>query len=83
MKARFRCLHCAMDIDINTLPQVILSCFILHNYCKIQNERVPECLSSLNCEKRAQPPKSNLTYKESVNENAAKNYHNVFVLYFE
>ena len=37
LKARFRCLHCAMDIDINILPQVIHSCFILHNYWEIKN----------------------------------------------
>ena len=74
-----------MDSDLNALPQVIHSCFILHNYCEIKNERLFEqnLLSSLNCKKRAQPPKSNLTYKESVNENAAKNIYHVFPLYFE
>ena len=85
LKPPFRCLDRAMDIDINTLPQVIFSCFILHNYYKIKNERVPEqnLLSSLNCKRRAQPPQSNLTYNESVNENAAKNICNVFALYSE
>ena len=37
---------------------------------------------SLDCEKKVQPPKYNLTYKESVNENAAKSIRNLFVLYF-
>ena len=85
LKARFRYLHRVMDSDLNALPQVIHSCFILHNYCEIKNERLFEqnLLSSLNCKKRAQPPKSNLTYKESVNENAAKNIYHVFPLYFE
>ena len=40
-------------------------------------------LWSLNYGKRAQPPKYNLTYKESVNENAAKSIHNLLTLYFE
>ena len=85
LEARFRCLHCARDIDINTLHRVMLSGFILNNYCEIKNERLPEqnFLSSLNCEKRATPPKSNVIYKESINENPAKNIRNLFALYFE
>ena len=42
LETRLRFLHCAMDIDIKTLLQVIISCFILHKYCQIQNKRVPE-----------------------------------------
>ena len=63
-----------MDLDINTLSQVTLLCFILHNYCEIKNERLPEqnILWSLNYEKTTQPPKSNLNFKESIHENAAK-----------
>ena len=30
LKARFRRLHRVMDSDINVLPKVILSCFMLH-----------------------------------------------------
>ena len=37
---------------------------------------------SLDCEKKVQPPKYNLTYKESVNENAAKSIRILFALDF-
>ena len=42
----------------------------------MKNERVPEpnILASLNCEKRAQPPKSNLTYKQSLMKMQQKNF---------
>ena len=37
LKARFRCLHRALDVDIKIFPQVILSCFILYSYCQTKN----------------------------------------------
>ena len=38
LKGRFGCLKPAMDIDINVLPQVIMACFVLHNYYKMKKE---------------------------------------------
>ena len=32
LKARFRCLQRAVDTKLDTLPQVIYSCFVLNNY---------------------------------------------------
>ena len=29
-----------MDIDINVLHQVIMACFVLHNYCEMKKEKV-------------------------------------------
>ena len=44
LKARFSCLNCkrAMDIkfNIDDLPMVIYACFVLNNYCELNNEYV-------------------------------------------
>ena len=38
LKARFRCLRRDMNINIDDLPYVIHSCFVLHNFCEINKE---------------------------------------------
>ena len=38
LKVRFRCLQRAKDVKLDTLPQVIYSCFVLHNYCENKKE---------------------------------------------
>lgn len=40
MKARWRCLNRPMDIKQDTLPDVILSCFVLNNFCELEREQV-------------------------------------------
>ena len=42
LKGRFGCLKRAVDIGINVLPQVIVACFTLHNYCEMNKEQVTE-----------------------------------------
>ena len=42
LKARFGALRREMDICLTDLPDVIYSCFALHNFCELQNERVPD-----------------------------------------
>ena len=42
LKARFGCLRRAMDINMHDLPNVIYACFVLHNYCELNNETVNE-----------------------------------------
>ena len=41
LKAQFKCLQRAMDVKLDTLPQVIYSCFVLHNYCENKKENLP------------------------------------------
>jgi hypothetical protein len=42
LKARFGCLRREMDINIDDLPAVIHTCFILHNICEENNETVSQ-----------------------------------------
>ena len=41
LKARFGCLRRAMDINMFDVPNVIYTCFVLHNYCEL-NETINE-----------------------------------------
>lgn len=40
LKGRFGCLRRDMDIDMKYLPEVIYACFVLHNYCEINNDAI-------------------------------------------
>ena len=42
LKARFTALRRPMDICLEGLPFVILACFVLHNFCELNNELVPD-----------------------------------------
>ena len=69
LKAQFRCLQRAMNVKLDTLTQVIYSCFVLKNYCENNKENLPDqnLISALSIEKRAQPSTSSLSYGETVN----------------
>ena len=80
LKAWLRCLQRAMD----TLTQVICSCFVLHNYCQNNKENVPDqnLIYVLRFEKRAQPSTSSLSYGEMANENKVISIRNTLTLLF-
>lgn len=43
LKARFRALKRAMDINLDDLPYVIhYACFVLHNFCEAKSESISE-----------------------------------------
>lgn len=42
LKARFGCLRRAMYINMDDLSHVIYACFVLHNFCEVNNESVSE-----------------------------------------
>lgn len=41
LKGRFMMLKRAMDINMSDLPNVIYACFVLHNFCELNNESLP------------------------------------------
>ena len=41
LKGRFGCFRRPMDVNIKELPHLIMSIFILRNFCKINNEMLP------------------------------------------
>ena len=70
LKASFRCLQRAVDININTFPKFLYLFLTLHNYFELQKEKIPENSLALSFEKRVQPATSNLLFTRFLNENA-------------
>lgn len=42
LKAKFSALRRAMDINLDDIPFVIFACFVLHNFCELNNESICE-----------------------------------------
>ena len=38
LKARWSILTRKMDLKLETIPNVVLSCFVLHNFCELYND---------------------------------------------
>ena len=68
LKARFGCLRRAMDINLDDLPYVIYTCFVLHNFCELRKESVNEetVKIAINYDRDFQPP---LTSDRCVSSN--------------
>ena len=62
-----------MDVNINTLPQVLYIRLALHNYRELQKEKIPEksLALALSFEERVQPAINNLSFKGFLNEKKA------------
>ena len=42
LKARLAALKQSMEINLDNLPHVIYACFVLHNFCEMNNESISE-----------------------------------------
>ncbi len=82
LKARFGCLRCAMDINLDDLPFVIYACFVLHNYCELHNETINEesIRMSINYDRDFQPPLITLA---TSNETAGKRIRRALTNFFD
>ncbi len=87
LKARFGALRREMDINLYDLTYVILSCFVLHNFCEQQNEDIGNdtITAAVQNEKQRQPEiaRRNIYTPTKNDENGGKNIRNVFVKYFD
>ena len=85
LKAGFACLKCAMDINIDDLPFVIYACFVLHNFCEINNESIGadkvRNTIQYNCD--FQPPQATNRYITEANEAEGKRVQQVLTKYFD
>ena len=84
LKGRFGCLRRDINIDMKYLPEVIYACFILHNYCEINNDviansRVEE---AQRFDANFQPIPSTC-HGVNKNEAGGKKMRQSFVKYFE
>ena len=84
LKARFGCLRREMDINLDDLPAVIHTCFILHNFCETNNETVCQQMVDEAIQydaefQRQRQPGVNVV----ANETAGKRIRRIYVKYFE
>ena len=42
LKSGFCCLNRAMDVNVKELPNLIMFCFVLHNFCRFRHEKLPK-----------------------------------------
>ena len=77
LKARFGALRREMDICQRDLPNVIYSCFILHNYCELKKEKLSDeaIQTAIHYDQEFQPRPMNCNSKGEV---VAKRIRNVF-----
>ena len=57
LKARFGILRRPMDINLADLPNVIYACFVLHNFCEVNNDSINEEMiqSAISYDRQFQP----------------------------
>lgn len=62
-----------MDINIDDLPHVIYACFVLHNFCEVNNESVSEerVQLSINYDRQFQPDTVLCGNRRGINVNEA------------
>ena len=85
LKARFGALKRAMDINIRELLHVIYSCFVLHNYCEMNNESIGEdqVRQALNYDSIFQPPTISNRSLSHSNEMDGKRVRRILTSYFD
>ena len=85
LKARFGCLKRAMDINLHDLPGVIYACFVLNNYCELNNESVSEerVRSALSYDQDFQPGTTTNRYMTDCNETDGKRIRRLLTKYFD
>lgn len=86
LKARFGALKREMDINSADLPFVIYACFVLHNFCELQNENIgdDDVARAVDYDREFQPPLLGNRYSLGNNdETSGKKVRNIFVKYFD
>ena len=85
LKARFGALKRPMDINIDELPFVIYSCFVLHNFCELNGESVGEShvQNTIAYDREFQPLATSNRYSAEGDESAGKAVRKILTMYFD
>jgi hypothetical protein len=85
LKARFGALKRPMDINIDELPFVIYSCFVLHNFCELNGESVGEShvQNTIAYDREFQPLATSNRYSAGGDESAGKAVRKILTMYFD
>ena len=83
LKGRFGVLKREMDINLDDLPHVILSCFILHNYCEVNGDHISnEAIDKAIKYDREFQPGTKAARNQGTMATRSKQIRKVFVEYF-
>ena len=85
LKARFGALKRAMDINMDELPFVVYACFVLHNFCEINGERIGEdkVAASMEYERNFQPVTASNNFRTECNEAEGKKIRRILTRFFD
>ena len=85
LKGRFGCLRRPMDVNIKELPHSIMSIFILHKFCEMNYEMLPNSglQDVIHEDNISRSNTKGMNYKTSVNPSEAKKIRSVYTLYSE
>ena len=86
LKARFRALQQEMDISFPHLQYVIFSCFVLHNFCELENEKLQDyqVAGASQQDGHEQPAVCKNRYSFANNDvPGGKRIRNIFLKYFD
>ena len=85
LKARFGALKRAMDINLMELPHIIYACFVLHNFCELNNERISEdkVSSTIDYDREFQPSTALHNYRTECNETEGKRIRKILTQFFD
>ena len=85
LKVLFGILRRAMDISLQNLPNTILACFVLHNFCELAGDHISEELSraAIDYDNILQPSSQAIHQDVHNNERGGKHYRRIFMNFFE
>ena len=85
LKARFGCLRRDMDINLEELPHVIYACFVLHNFCELNNEALSDDIirNTITYDRASQPQTAANRYISDSNKAEGKRVRRVLTNYFD
>ena len=85
LNARFGILRRAIDIGLQNLPNIILACFVLHNFCELAGDHINEELSraAIDNDNILQPSSQAINQDVHNNERGGKHYLRILMTFFE
>ena len=84
LKGRFGALRRPMDINLSDLPHAIYACFVLHNFCEMNHETMPENVvqESLSHDGSIQPPQCSAPTR-TADETEGTRVRRILTTYFD
>ena len=85
LQGRFPILRRVLDINMDDMPFVIYACFVLHNFCELNKESIPQgtVSSAIAYDKQFQPQSQSCRKHNEMNETEGRAVTRVLTNYFD